>query len=143
MVKNIDYYYGKNQLNQSLKNASCLICLLPFTPHTNNIIGLKEFKTLNSESYFINVGRRKTVNDNDLIYSLNNSILTGAILDVFKQEPLMKNNKLWRLNNVFISPHIAGITNPTNYAAKLLKENFIALYNNEKLKNLVNLNKGY
>jgi len=142
-IKKINYYYGKDQLNQSLKNASCLICLLPLTAQTNNIIGLKEFKILNRESYFINVGRGDTVNENDLIYSLNNSILKGAILDVFKQEPLMKNNKLWHLNNIFISPHIAGITNPTNYAAKLLKENFIALYNNKKLKNLVNTNKGY
>ena len=104
---------------------------------------MNEFKILNNESYFINVGRGNTVNENDLLYSLDNSILTGAILDVFKQEPLKKNNKLWNLNNVFISPHIAGITNPTNYSAKLLKENFIALYNNKKLKNLVTPNRGY
>jgi len=142
-IKKINYFYGKEQLRQSLKNASCLICLLPLTPQTNNIIGLKEFKILNSESYFINVGRGNTVNENELIYSLENSILTGAVLDVFKQEPLKSNNKLWLLNNVFISPHIAGITNPTNYAAKLLKENFIALYNNKKLRNLVNPIKGY
>ena len=142
-IKNINYYHGKNQLSLSLKNTTCLICLLPFTPHTNNIIGLNEFKILNNESYFINVGRGNTVNENDLLYSLDNSILTGAILDVFKQEPLKKNNKLWNLNNVFISPHIAGITNPTNYSAKLLKENFIALYNNKKLKNLVTPNRGY
>ena len=142
-LKNINYYFGKNQLHESIKNSSCLISLLPDTETTKNIIGLNEFKLLNSESYFINIGRGNTVNQSDMIYALKNNILTGAIIDVFKTEPLNKYNELWKLKNIFITPHIAGITNATNYTAELLKLNFNNLHNNKKLKNKVNITRGY
>ena len=110
---------------------------------TNKIVGLEEFNLLKKDSYFINVGRGKTVNEFELISALNNSILTGAILDVFYKEPLSINSKLWKLDNVLISPHVAGITNPTNYAAALLRSNFNALINDKNIKNKVNNTKGY
>ena len=142
-LKNIGYYYGKNQLHDSLRNSSCLISLLPDTKLTKNIIGLEEFKLLNDESYFINIGRGNTVNQKELIYALKNAILTGAIIDVFQKEPLNKYNELWKLENIFITPHIAGITNVTNHVAKLLKKNFNNFSDNKKLKNKVDTTKGY
>jgi len=142
-LKNINYYYGINQFHESLKNTSCLISLLPDTKLTKNLIGLKEFKLLNSESYFINIGRGNTVNQDELNYALRNNILTGAIIDVFKQEPLTKKEELWNLKNIYITPHIAGITNATEYTAKLLRENFDNIYNKKSLRNRVNTVKGY
>ena len=134
---------GKNQLHESIKNSSCLISLLPDTEHTKDLIGLTEFRLLNNESYFINIGRGNTVNQDELIYALRNNILTGAIIDVFKQEPLAKKEKLWKLKNIYITPHIAGITNATEYTAKLLKQNFHNLNKNKKLKSKVDIVKGY
>ena len=61
----------------------------------------------------------------------------------FKKEPLSKSNILWELSNVFISPHIAGITNPTRYAAKILIKNIKSLNNNNKIKNKISLKKEY
>ncbi|MFL2683855.1 MAG: NAD(P)-dependent oxidoreductase [Alphaproteobacteria bacterium] len=142
-LKNINYYFGKNQLHESIKNSSCLISLLPDTEHTKDLIGLTEFKLLNNESYFINIGRGNTVKQSEMFYALKNNILTGAIIDVFKNEPLDKNNELWKLKNILITPHIAGITNATDYTAKLLKENFNNLYLNKSLKNKVNITLGY
>lgn len=141
--QNIQYYYGSRQLHKSIKNSSCLISLLPNTSETNNIIGLSEFNLLRKECYFINVGRGMTVNEQELIYALSNAILSGAILDVFSKEPLNKKSKLWGLNNVFITPHIAGITNATDFAASLLKKNFNALIQNKKLHNKINNIRGY
>ena len=142
-LKNTRYYYGINQLHDSLKNSSCLISLLPDTKLTKNIIGLKEFKLLNDESYFINIGRGNTVNQKELYYALKNNILTGSIIDVFREEPLDTKDKLWGLNNILITPHIAGITNATEYTAKLLRLNFENLNKNKKLKSKVDIIKGY
>ena len=64
-------------------------------------------------------------------------------MDVFSKEPLNKKSKLWELNNVFITPHIAGITNATDFAASLLKKNFNALIQNKKLHNKINNIRGY
>jgi len=141
--KNIKYYYSTDQLSSSIKGSSCLISLLPATSNTNNIIGKAELNLLNKEAYFINVGRGNTVNEKDLIHALSNTTLTGAILDVFNKEPLNKNSKLWTLNNVVVTPHIAGITNATDYTARLLRQNFEALNKNQKLTNKVSNSKGY
>ena len=142
-LKNINYFFGKNQLHESIKNSSCLISLLPDTKLTEDLIGLDEFSLLSNESYFINIGRGRTVKQTDLIYALKNNILTGAIIDVFNKEPLDKNNELWNLKNILITPHIAGITHATDYAAKLLKQNFNNLCLNKKLKNKINITSGY
>ena len=95
------------------------------------------------ESYFINAGRGYTVNEEELIFALQNKILTGAILDVFLKEPLNKKSPLWNIENVYLTPHIAAITNATNYAARLISKNFELLSNNKKLINKVNNSKGY
>ena len=142
-LKSINYYFGKNQLQDCVNNSSCLISLLPDTKLTKDLIGLDEFKLLNNESYFINIGRGNTVNQEELYYALKNNILTGAVIDVFKKEPLGKKEELWKLNNILITPHIAGITNATEYTAKLIRQNFYNLHNNKKLRNRVNTVKGY
>ena len=116
---------------------------LPHTSSTYNIINSSIFKILAPEAYFINIGRGKTVDEKDLIYALENKLLNGAILDVFKNEPLKKSNKLYTLKNVFITPHIAGITNPTNYAANILIQNIKSLNTKNKIKNRISLAKEY
>ena len=140
---NIDYYYGNARFHNSLKNTSCLISLLPSTLATHNLLGLSEFKLLSKDCYFINAGRGLTVIEEELIYALKNKILNGAILDVFMEEPLDKGNLLWDLDNVYITPHIAGITQATNYASKLLRNNLELLYKKKRLINKVSIIKGY
>ena len=137
------YYYGPKQLNNSIKNSNCLINLLPNTSSTSQIINLQLLKLLNTEAYFINIGRGNTVNESDLIYSLEKKIINGAILDVFNKEPLNKNNKLYNISNVFISPHIAGITKPTDYAVNTLIRNIQSLNTNNKIKNKISIKKEY
>ena len=141
--KNINYYYSDKEFHESFNRSSCLISLLPATSSTYNLIGLSEFNKLNSEAYFINAGRGHTVNENELIIALKKKILTGAILDVYSKEPLTKSSKLWELDNVILTPHIAGITNATDHAAKLLRNNFDLLRLNKSLKNRVYNTKDY
>ena len=142
-LKKVNYFSGIGQFHNSIKNSSCLISLLPNTLGTNNIIGLTEFTLLKKGSYFINVGRGTTVNEQELIYSLNNLVLSGAVLDVFNEEPLSTNSMLWNADNVILTPHVAGITNATDYSAALLRSNFTALLNNKKVKNKVSTIIGY
>ena len=142
-VKSLEYYHGPENLYKCIQGTSCLISILPNTIETSNLIRLKHFKLLNKQSYFINIGRGTTVNELDLIYALKNSILSASVLDVFEHEPLKSNSKLWDLDNVIITPHIAGITNPTKSAAFSLRENFDRLFFNKKISNKVNYSKGY
>lgn len=81
--------------------------------HCNNrnhrtIIGMDELKKMKRQSYFINTARGDLVDEDALIEALNSGIISGAILDVTKNEPLQPNNPLIRAKNIFITPHIAG-----------------------------------
>ena len=138
-----DYYYGNNQLSKCIKGSKCLVSLLPLTKNTQHILTLKEFKVLGNESYFINMGRGKTVNEEDLIYALKHKIIKGAVLDVFDQEPIGKKHPFWDMDNVIITPHIAAVTRVTDYAVESFVENIRSFYSNKPLKNLASRKKGY
>ena len=55
----------------------------------------------------MNIGRGTTVNEEDLAESLKNGTIAGAVLDVFKVEPLPETSGLWECENVLITPHCA------------------------------------
>ena len=93
-------------------------------------------------SYFINVGRGETVNENDLLYVLNNKLIKGAFLDVIQNEPLDKNNKshqiLLKTPNLIISPHIANaLENSLDIQIRNFIFNVLKYKSNKQLANIV------
>ena len=143
ITNNKNFYHGKHQLIKCLKDSSCVVSVLPLTKETRNIINLSILKTLSRNSYFINVGRGKTVKEEDLIYALSKKIINGAVLDVFDKEPLKERNPLWNMQNVIITPHIAANTRVTEHAVNSFVDNIKALYRGKPLKYLVSKHKGY
>ena len=101
---------------------------------------------MKSSSVFINVGRGKTANLNDLSYAINNNIISGAGLDVFDLEPLPKGHELWSTKGVIITPHVAlsdaGET-ITNRRYEIIKDNINLLNQGKELKNIVDKEKWY
>ena len=63
---------------------------------------------MKSNAVLINTSRGEIINEKDLIDVLRNKQIKGAALDVFTNEPLEPNSELFKLNNVFLSPHISG-----------------------------------
>lgn len=88
-----------------LKNADLLIITIPLTNETYHMVDLKFLSLLKPTCLLVNVSRGGVVNTEDLIEALNKGKIAGAILDVFEKEPLPLDNPLWRLPNVFLSPH--------------------------------------
>ena len=107
----IDKWFTLSDLNSFLEFIDVLIVALPLTPETRNLIGFKELKYLGPSSYIINISRGDIINEKDLIAALKNKKIKGAVLDVFSNEPLTSWNKLYKLDNVIITPHIAGNIN--------------------------------
>lgn len=62
---------------------------------------------MKKSAVFMNIGRGWTVNEQDLAQALNDGTISGAVLDVFKYEPLPKESPLWDCKNVLITPHCA------------------------------------
>ena len=93
---------------------------------------------MSKESYLINTSRGNIVDEKDLINALINNQISGAALDVFAKEPLSKKNKLFNLDNVFLSPHISG--NFSKYQELMIQQfsdMLIKFMNNKALKNRV------
>ncbi|AWW28812.1 glyoxylate/hydroxypyruvate reductase A [Echinicola strongylocentroti] len=135
------YYYG-DQLEEFLSTCNVLICLLPLTPHTEGFLNLELFRKCSKGSYLINVARGKHLVEEDLVTALDEGLLSGALLDVFRQEPLPKDHPFWDQENITLTPHIASITNPKAAAPQII-ENYHSLETGQPLVNRIDRKKGY
>ena len=77
---------------------------------TTGLFDQHMFEHFDPKSVFINVGRGASVKTQDLVQALNNQQLSFAALDVFEEEPLPQDHPLWKMDNVLITSHIAGLT---------------------------------
>ncbi|MEE4255340.1 MAG: glyoxylate/hydroxypyruvate reductase A [Desulfuromusa sp.] len=135
-------YAGNDELEPFLSQTDILVCLLPLTPETKNILNLKTFNQLPAGAYLINVGRGSHLVENDLLSALDSGQLSGALLDVFREEPLPELHPFWDHSKVSITPHIASVTNPLS-AAEQIVENYRRVVSGEPFLNLVDVKCGY
>jgi D-2-hydroxyacid dehydrogenase (NADP+) len=143
-VDYVDKVYTGDEMGEIFSLSDYIVNVLPLTEKTQKIIDCKYFSLMNSESYYINIGRGKTTNEEDLIKALKENKIKGAALDVFYNEPLPKDNPLWDMKNVIITPHLSGISKI--YIEKALDNlipNFEAYRDNKKMNNIINLEMGY
>ena len=145
-LENFDEVIKPEQLYDFLGNIDVLVSTVMHTPETQNLFNLKLFKKMKPTSIFINIGRGKTTSLDDLVNALENNIISGAGLDVFEEEPLPKNHKLWNLPGVIITPHVAlldadGIINNRRY--EIIQKNIILFNEGKELHNIVDKEKWY
>jgi glyoxylate/hydroxypyruvate reductase A len=141
-IQNIQTFCIDDSMQLFLDDIDILIGILPLTDNTQNIFDKKFFSMMKKDSYFINVGRGAQVVQDDLIYSLDKNHLQNAFLDVFANEPLEKENKLWSHPKVYITPHIASITDPKSVAFQIV-QNYQRVKNGLKPFNKIDKSRGY
>lgn len=137
-----DTFHGENNLSQFLKLTDILVCLLPLTKHTENILNKDLFYKLKKNAYVINVGRGNHLVEQDLINAIDDGQLSGAFLDVFSVEPLPLAHPFWQHEKITITPHVASQTVPAR-ACQLILANYARLQRGESLLHQVDLTKGY
>ncbi|WP_339792474.1 glyoxylate/hydroxypyruvate reductase A [uncultured Imperialibacter sp.] len=141
-VDGIKCFAGEGELSTFLKQINVLVCLLPATPETKGILNRRLFADMNKGTYLINAARGHHQVTNDIIEAIDNGMLSGAFLDVFENEPLPKDHPVWEHPKVFITPHIASITNP-DAAAHQIVANYKAMLAGQPLKNKIDRDRGY
>ena len=107
----VDECFSVEDLSKCLKQCDYLCNLLPSTPSTVGLLGgdvLEHCKA--KKTVLINIGRGDVITNDSILKALNNQWIGGAILDVFEQEPLLKESALWSHPEVTITPHISGLT---------------------------------
>jgi len=138
-TKNVKYY-NSNQIQKVLNKMDFVINLLPLNKDTKHFFNIKYFRKMKKKSYFISLGRGQTVLESDLILALKKGYIHGAGLDVFENEPLPKNSKLYNFKNVVLTPHIGNINQKYwKYEIDLFLNNLNRFLNKKKLINTVKI----
>jgi phosphoglycerate dehydrogenase-like enzyme len=121
-----------------------VVVTVPLTQETKNLINRDVLSGMKESAYLINVARGGVIDEEALIKALQSGQIAGAALDVFTQEPLPPSSPFWKMDNVIISPHVAG--NMSHYnesAADVFMENLDRYLNKRDLLNRVDRKKGY
>lgn len=138
----VESFAGADQLQPFLDGCDVLICLLPLTPATQGILNRKLFSALPTGAALINVGRGPHLVDADLLEALDSGQLSRAILDVTEPEPLPAEHPFWTHPRVFLTPHVASMTQPES-AAPILLENVRRHQRGEPLTDVIDRSRGY
>jgi len=132
------------QLEAVLPGADFVVLAAPETPETHHLIGARQLQAMKPTAFLINVARGLLVDEMALIEVLKRRAIAGAALDVAEQEPLPPENPLWRLENVFITPHISAVSELLwDRQTALLLENLERWFSGRELLNQVDLKRGY
>ncbi len=95
------------ELDDLLHEADFVIVTVPHTPETEGMWNRHRFARMKPSAFFINIGRGMTTRLDDLVLALETDEIAGCGLDVFEEEPLPADHKLWSMPNVILTPHIA------------------------------------
>ncbi|MET7637740.1 D-2-hydroxyacid dehydrogenase [Streptomyces sp. NPDC005438] len=127
-----------------LPEADWVVCVAPLTEESVGLFDHRAFGLMRPDAHFINVGRGQHVVEDDLMDALLAHRLAGAALDVFAQEPLPSDSRLWDVPNLLISPHMSGDTvGWRNDLADQFCDNFDRWVADEPLFNVVDKSLGY
>ncbi len=97
-----------DRLDDLLAESDYVVIAAPHTPETEGLFSAPRFRRMKTSAVLINIGRGVIVNLSDLTRALQAGEIAGAALDVFEIEPLPPSHPLWALDNVILTPHIAG-----------------------------------
>ena len=106
----VDEVYPPDGLFEVLGRSDYVVLSCPLTPETRGLVGREELGAMQGNAVLVNVARGAVVDEDALVYALQQGGIRGAALDVFEEEPLPPESPLWDLPNVVVTPHMAGST---------------------------------
>jgi glyoxylate/hydroxypyruvate reductase A len=141
-IDGVECFAGADEFDGFLAGTRVLICLLPLTPETENIMNRDTLSKLMPGSYVINVARGAHLVDEDLIALLDSGHLAGATLDVFRTEPLPADHPFWHHPKVTITPHTSARTLRGESIAQIAGK-IAAMERGEPIAGVVDPRRGY
>lgn len=106
----VDVCWGNGQLDDLMAESDYVVVTLPYTSETEGMIGREQIARMKPSAMLIGISRGKIIDEVALIDALNTGQLKAAALDVFAHEPLPADSPLWDVENLLITPHVAGGT---------------------------------
>jgi phosphoglycerate dehydrogenase-like enzyme len=129
---------------EALGRADFVVVAVPRTSGTIRLIDAAALTALKPGALFVNLSRGGVVDDRALAEALQSGQLRGACLDVFEEEPLPADSPFWDLENVIVTPHVAGFVEGWQQAvAQLFCDNLERWLQGAALLNVVDGSQGY
>lgn len=136
----VDELYTLDKIDELLPKADAVLNVLPSSAETKHLFTLERFKLMRSDALLINAGRGDLIDTDTLYEVLDKRIIRGIGQDVFEKEPILEDSKLWGLENLVITPHVAGFFHLDKDRQKWVDmccENLRRYANGEELLHLV------
>lgn len=134
-----------DRFHEELPQTDILILTCPLTPETRGLMGTREFAALPPGAGILNIARGGVIDHAALAASLQSGHLSGAILDVFEQEPLPADSCLWDVPNLMVFPHVSADA-PDGYVDRclaILADNLERAKAGRPWRNAVDRQRGY
>ena len=143
-LPNVEKVYPQEETDKVLAAADFLLLLLPVTPQTENCVNAQFLSKMKPTAYLLNFARGALIVDDDLIAAVKGKTIAGAVLDVFREEPLPTSHPFWKTEGIHLNPHLGG-GHPQRMAAvgEIFVENARRYLAGEPLTKLVDRERGY
>jgi phosphoglycerate dehydrogenase-like enzyme len=140
----VEAVFAPSQLDEMLGQSDYVVMAAPLVAATEGLMNAEHLSRMKSDAYLINVGRGAQVDADALVAALRNRQIAGAALDVFEREPLPAESPLWRVENLLITPHTAGLTGKLWHRHyELFSDNLRRYLAHQPLRFVVDKRKGY
>jgi len=140
----IDRFYASSELHAMLAACDFVVVSAPLTQETHHMIADAAFAAMKPSAVVINIGRGPVIDQAALVRALTEKKIKGAALDVFEQEPIPAGDAIWKLENVFVSPHCADHTKDwLDQAMRFFLKQYECFASGQPLKNVVDKHLGY
>jgi glyoxylate/hydroxypyruvate reductase len=138
----VECYAGMESLDAFLGGSQVLVCMLPLTPETNNLLDRARLSKLPEGAYLVNVARGAQVAEPDLLALIRSGHVAGATLDVFRNEPLPAPHPFWSEPRISITPHVSALTIRED-AVRQIAHKITLLEQGEHVADVVDRIRGY
>lgn len=130
--------------DEALARAHFVVLLLPVTDVTRNLMDAARLARMRKDAWLLNFGRGQLVVDDDLVAAVSAKTIAGAVLDVFRTEPLPSAHAFWRTPGIVVLPHIGGVHRERDqWVAALLADNVGLFLAGKPLREAVDRTRGY
>ncbi|HET7670043.1 MAG TPA: NAD(P)-dependent oxidoreductase [Burkholderiales bacterium] len=127
-----------------LAESDFVVLLLPATAETDNFMNAARLAMMKPTAWLLNFGRGHLIKDDDLVAAVKAKKIAGAMLDVYREEPLPAAHPFWTTDGIVVLPHIGGLhPQRDRFVAKLFVDNLGRFLDGKPLRELVDRKVGY
>ena len=143
-VPHVDRIYPPEAMDEVLGQSDFVLLLLPLTPQTEEIMNAARFRAMRASAHLLNFGRGGLIVDADLVEAVRTKTIAGAVLDVYRQEPLPADHVFWSTAGITVLPHIGGLDrHRDDIVAAMFADNVARYLAGELPQALVDRARGY